>query len=233
MMAGRSADILAVRAALKEGKTLTLMEAKAQREARELKELVDAKRMPPPSVVPRPRDSKAGNLPRERPAIGRSQKGGSDGFGSQFQEMKKAVPRVEGESRKAYKKRVHASIRSAKKGGKPISATVAMPKRQPQPPKRPSPASEVADAGVSAKREPQGEPSSSVAKSSSAAKAKSGRTPDARRVMLRLSPARGPGGFAAKVALKSREKAEEQRRARLWGALDDEVPEREAEVYPW
>ena len=75
--------------------------------------------------------------------------------------------------------------------------------------------------------------SNDTAKAKPAAKAKAGRTTDTRRVMLRMEPARGPGGFAAKVALKSREKAEEQRRARLWDSLDDGVPEREPEVYPW
>ena len=215
---GRSADILAVRAALKVGKTFTLQDAKAQREARELKELEDRKRMPPPPAIPRPRESKAGNLPRERPAVGQSQKDGSDGFGSQFQQMKKTVHRAEGESRKAYKKRVHASMRSVKKGGKPIAQTYG-----------PAAFKRDADAAGIVKDEA----SAATAKAEPAAKAKAGRTTDTRRVMLRMEPARGPGGFAAKVALKSREKAEEQRRARLWDSLDDGVPEREAEVYPW
>ena len=218
---GRSADILAVRAALKEGKTLTLVDAKAQREARELRDQEDRRRMPPPPAIPRPRDSKAGNLPRERPAIGQSQDGGSEGFGSQFQEMKKSVARFEGESRKDYKKRVHASMRSVKKGGKPLTSSPAQaavaPKPRPQPKKRDAPES----AGVKEEH------------ASPAAKAKSGRKTDTRRVELRLEPARGPGGFAKKVALKSREKAEEQRRARLWASLDDGVPEMESDAYPW
>ena len=119
--AGRSADILAVRAALAVGKTLTLQQARKDREDRE--------KMPPPSVPPKrviPADapppagrrvafkpdaaddggeevfvpSKFGNRDPARPEIG------EDGnFGDQFQDMKQKVPRMEGESRKAYKKR--------------------------------------------------------------------------------------------------------------------------------
>ena len=127
---GRSADILAVRAALKEGKTLTLTDAKAQREARELREQEDRRRMPPPPVIPRPRDSKAGNLPRERPAIGQSQAASSENFGTQFQDMKKQLVQGDGESRKDFKKRIHASLRAVKKGGEPIT-TEEQPRRQP------------------------------------------------------------------------------------------------------
>ena len=120
-----------------------------------------------------------------------------------------------------------------KKGGKPIAKThgpaAAGSKPLPQPPKRDASVRRDGDAVGTVKEEA----SAGAAKTEPAAKAKSGRTTDTRRVMLRLSPARGPGGFAAKVALKSREKAEEQRRARLWDSLDDGVPEREAEVYPW
>ena len=177
----------------------------------------------PPDSGPHPRESKAGNLPRERPAIGQSQDGGSEGFGSQFQEMKKSVTRLEGESRKAYKKRVHASMRSVKKGGKPLTSSPARaavaPKPRPQPKKRDVPET----AGVEEEH------------TTPAAKAKSGRKTDTRRVMLRMEPARGPGGFAKKVALKSREKAEAQRRARLWASLDEDdgVPEMEPDAYPW
>ena len=88
-MLGRSADVLAVRAALKEGKVLTLADARAQR-------IRDAARMPPPAPVLRPRVSKAGNLPRERPAIGSPQVVGSESFGSQFQLMKSQVPQQDG-----------------------------------------------------------------------------------------------------------------------------------------
>ena len=125
--AGRSADILAVRAALAAGKTLTLQQARKEREDRE--------KMPPPSVppkqespTPRPvmvgarkvsfskvetvgdakeqvfRPSKFGSPDPGRPEIGEE-----GNFGGQFQDMKKKVTRMEGESRKAYKARVHAS----------------------------------------------------------------------------------------------------------------------------
>ena len=40
-----------------------------------------------PSQDAHPRDSKVGNLPRERPAIGQSQAASSGNVGSQFQDM--------------------------------------------------------------------------------------------------------------------------------------------------
>ena len=51
--------------------------------------------------------------------------------------MKQKVPRMEGESRKAYKTRVHASIRALNKGEKPVldaktrAAQVLTPKARP------------------------------------------------------------------------------------------------------
>ena len=151
---GRSADILAVRAALADGKTLTLQQARKDREDRE-------KMLPPPSVPPKrviPADapppagrrvtfkpdaaddggeevfvpSKFGNRDPARPEIGEE-----GNFGDQFQDMKQKVPRMEGESRKAYKTRVHASIRALNKGEKPVldaktrAAQVLTPKARP------------------------------------------------------------------------------------------------------
>ena len=151
---GRSADILAVRAALADGKTLTLQQARKDREDRE-------KMPPPPSVPPKrviPTDappaadrrvtfklggaddsgeevfvpSKFGNRDPARPEIGEE-----GNFGGQFQDMKQKVPRLEGESRKAYKTRVHASIRALNKGEKPVleaktrAAQVLTPKARP------------------------------------------------------------------------------------------------------
>jgi len=84
----------------------------------------------PPDSGPHPRESKAGNLPRERPAIGQSQAASSENFGTQFQDMKKQLVQGDGESRKDFKKRVHASLRAVKKGGEPIT-TEEQPRRQP------------------------------------------------------------------------------------------------------
>ena len=84
----------------------------------------------PPSSGPHPRESKAGNLPRERPAIGQSQAASSENFGAQFHEMKKQLVQGDGESRKDFKKRIHASLRAVKKGGQPIT-TEEQPRRQP------------------------------------------------------------------------------------------------------
>ena len=84
----------------------------------------------PPDSGPHPRESKAGNLPRERPAIGQSQAASSENFGTQFQEMKKQLVQGDGESRKDFKKRIHASLRAVKKGGEPIT-TEEQPRRQP------------------------------------------------------------------------------------------------------
>ena len=84
----------------------------------------------PPSSGPHPRESKAGNLPRERPAIGQSQAASSENFGTQFQDMKKQLVQGDGESRKDFKKRIHASLRAVKKGGEPIT-TEEQPRRQP------------------------------------------------------------------------------------------------------
>ena len=241
---GRSADILAVRAAMKEGKVLTLADARAQR-------IRDAARMPPPAPILGPRVSKAGNLPRERPAIGSPQVMSSETFGSQFQSMKKQVPQLDGESRKDYKKRIHQSIRAVKKGGKPVVTPVpktsvppkAAPKAAkspytpPPPVKRPAAASDAEGPSREELREigKVDVPKGGVLKAGFVKEAaQAARKPDSRRVMLRMSPARGPPGFAAKVALKSREKADEQRRARLWEAAEDRgIPARDPEVYPW
>ena len=84
----------------------------------------------PPDSGPHPRESKAGNLPRERPAIGQSQGASSENFGNQFQEMKKQLVQGDGESRKDFKKRIHASIRAVKKGGQPIT-TEEQPRASP------------------------------------------------------------------------------------------------------
>ena len=68
--------------------------------------------------------SKFGNPSPARPEIG-----GEENFGGKFQDMKKQVARMPGESRKDYKKRVHASIRSVNKGGKPILDVEQQPKK--------------------------------------------------------------------------------------------------------
>jgi len=235
---GRSADILAVRAALKDGKVLKLADARAQR-------LRDEALMPPPAPVLGPRGSKAGNLPRERPAIGSPPVDSSETFGTQFQAMKKQLPQQQGESRKDYKKRIHKSLRAVKKGGKPVLSKEKA-KAAPNPYTPPHPKKKTAAASVEPGEEgptreelreggPRDVPKGGVAKAGFLEKAAhAARKPDARRVMLQLSPARGPHGFAAKVALKSREKAEEQRRARLWEATEDrDYPPRDPEVYPW
>ena len=85
---------------------------------------------PPPDSEPHPRESKAGNLPPERPAIGSSQAESSENFGSQFQAMKSQLIQGDGESRKDFKKRIHASIRAVKKGGQPIT-TEEQPRAKP------------------------------------------------------------------------------------------------------
>ena len=78
-------------------------------------------RSSPRDPEPHPRESKAGNLPVERPAIGSSQAESSENFGTQFRAMKSQLIQGDGESRKDFKKRIQASIRAVKKGGEPIS----------------------------------------------------------------------------------------------------------------
>ena len=101
----------------------------AANKAEEDREKAAASRPSPDSDL-HPRESKAGNLPRERPAIGSSQAESSENFGSQFQAMKNQLIQGDGESRKDFKKRIHASIRAVKKGGQPIT-TEEQPRSKP------------------------------------------------------------------------------------------------------
>ena len=155
---GRSQDILTVREAAAKGKTITLQQA---RKMREDKEKMPPPEVPPQRERPAaPPDSQSAPASKKidarrvsfskgdgsddekeevfrpskfgSPTSGRPEIGEEENFGGKFQDMKKVVARMPGESRKFYKKRVHASIRSVNKGGKPILDVEQQPKATPK-----------------------------------------------------------------------------------------------------
>ena len=111
---------------------------------------------------------------------------------------------MDGESRKAYKSRVHASIRSVNKGGKPILSAEKAATNSPQQKgilkTRPVVKLKPRDDGPSASSKP----------------------PPKKQTTKTI--------FRAKIALKSREKKEREQMDRLWRAAE---PERERPQYRW
>ena len=167
----------------------------------EQKEKSDAEKMPPPPAIPPKSVPRQSESKPPSPAKGLEAGQADIPFGQRYKQAMKDMPKEEGESRRAYRARLMASMRALEKGKE-------LPKPL-EPKKMPKPRSRGKGKGKGKEKltpKPPDHP------------------PPTRTVRIR-EPSCKPGRFAKKMVLKSRAEAEDRRKEKfrrgIWGLLDE------------